>query len=554
MVDQTSEELVLSPKIISPAAIGVSVLVVLNFFSHKTYSSNPLLVLGFSLLLTLFAASHFFPKLKFGKAHALYLYSYTWLMSFMMIFIVPTLSYYLFIWVMLFYLSEYFYQLKGTLLASGSLLVAMLMGTLYQNNGINLDHFENIASRFIMILIVSLVVSRLSFGDRQERKNMEEKIVKAEYEHGRLVALINSMSDAVIATDETGRILTYNAAALDLLDTNATLTDLNIADVLKLQDQKGNLLNIMDVAEKTTYVQHKLDLSIPISAEDKVDLDMNISRISRSTLLAKQQGFTFLLRDITKQKSLDEEKDLFISEVSHELRTPITIAEGNLSMAVMLTDKPQPVIPDVKSSVEKAHDQIIFLADMVNDLSALSRASREDKDMDIETFAATDVLRELEEQYRPQAEKKSLYMKLELDDNLPPITTSRLYFKEIMQNFITNAIKYTLEGGVTIKATKQGGEHIKIGVQDTGAGISKSDQAKVYQKFWRSEDPYTRSTGGTGLGLFITAELAHRLGAELDLESKLKKGSTFSIVLPVVAAQDIDAKNITKNEVANVFS
>jgi signal transduction histidine kinase len=280
---------------------------------------------------------------------------------------------------------------------------------------------------------------------------------------------------------------------------------------------------------------------------------MSISRIARSTLLAKQQGYTFLLRDITEQKSLDEERDLFISEVSHELRTPITIAEGDMSMAVLLTEKPQPKIDEIKDSVEKAHEQIVFLADMVNDLSALSRAQREDKGMDVETFGIEEVMNDLEQTYRPQAEKKGLYFKLDIAPSVPALTTSRLYFREIMQNFITNAIKYTETGGVTIKAQAIDRDNIIVGVTDTGAGIAKSEQAKVYQKFWRSEDPYTRSTSGTGLGLFITAKLAHRIGGQLDLKSVLKEGSTFSIILPTKAFKTVDQHNVVKNEVAHLF-
>lgn len=554
MADQDTEELVLKPKIISPASIGVGILVIFSYITKATYTTNPFLVFGFAGILALFSLSHFIPKLRFGKAHAFYVYTYTWILAFMLIFIVPTLSLYLFLWVMLLYLSEYFYQLKGTILSLLSLLVTMVMGCLYQFNGLSTKTLLSIAFHYTLLVIISQVISRIAFGDRQTRLDMSKKIVKAEYEHGRLVALINSMSDAVIATDENGRILTYNAAALDLLDTNATLSDLYISDVLHLQDAEGKPVDSLKLGEKTNYVQHRMDLSIPISKDDKIDLDINISRISRSTILAKQQGYTYLLRDITKQKSLDEEKDLFISEVSHELRTPITIAEGNMSMAVLLTEKPSVNILEVKDSVVKAHEQVVFLADMVNDLSALSRASREDKDMDIETFKVSDVMKELEEQYKPQAEKKKLYLKLELENNLPNLTTSRLYFKEIMQNFITNAIKYTAQGGLTVKAAKLNNDSIIVGVKDTGAGISKSDQAKVYQKFWRSEDPYTRATSGTGLGLFITAKLAHRLGAELKLDSKLKEGSTFSIILPIVASQAVDQKNVVKSEVANIFN
>lgn len=84
--------------------------------------------------------------------------------------------------------------------------------------------------------------------------------------------------------------------------------------------------------------------------------------------------------------------------------------------------------------------------------------------------------------------------------------------------------------------------------------IAKTEQAKVYQKFWRSEDPLTRSTSGTGLGLFITAKLAHRIGAELKLDSKLKEGSTFSIVMPIKAVKEVDRHNVVKDEVSRIFA
>ena len=542
-----------SPKVVTPAALGIAALIVLNFFTGKTYSDNVWLVLGFVAVLSVLAISHFVPRFNFGKAHAFYLYSYHWLLAFALIFIVPTMSYYLYLWVMLLYMTEYFYQAKGVILSSAALIVAMLMGVLYQNNGLTWPLLEQIIPEVVIIITVNLVMSRLAFGNRQQRKEMATKIVRAEYEHGRLVALINSMSDAVIATDENGKILTYNAAALDLLNTNMTLSDMPVSKVMKLIDSKGNVVDALNIARGTSYLQRRSDLSIPISKDDKVDLDMSISRIAQSTLLAKQQGYTFLIRDITEQKSLDEERDLFISEVSHELRTPITIAEGDTSMAVLLIDKPNPKISEIKDSVEKAHEQIIFLADMVNDLSALSRAQREDKSMEVETFMIEEVMKELEQTYRPQAEKKGLSFKLDIAPSVPSMTTSRLYFREIMQNFITNAIKYTEKGGITIKAQAIDRDNIIVGVSDTGAGIAKSEQNKVYQKFWRSEDPYTRSTSGTGLGLFITAKLTHRLGGTLKLDSKLKEGSTFSIILPTKAFKTVDQHNAVKNEVAHLF-
>ncbi len=547
------DEEAVSPKLISPAALGVVVLLLFDFYYHQTFSQNPVLVLGLAGFLAVFALSHFIPFLKFGKAHSFYLYAYHWLLAFTLMFIVPTLSHYLYLWVMLMYLAEFFYQAKGMIISTTALLVTMIMGTLYQYNGINRELMVRLIGEFCIIVAVNLVMTRLAFGNRKRRAEMHQKVLHAELEHGRLVALINSMSDGVIATDEHGKILSYNAAALDLLDTNVTLTGQFISDYLMVSNSKDEPVDIMDVANKTNFLQRLSDLSVNYGDHDKVALDINISRISKSNVLAKQQGFTFLLRDITMQKSLDEERDLFISEVSHELRTPLTIAEGEMSMAVMLAEKPEVKIADIKSSVEKAHDQVVFLEDMVNDLSALSRAQRDDKGMDIETFEINDVLKELEETYQPQASKKGLYLKVDIAPSLPKLTTCRLYFREIMQNFITNAIKYTDQGGITVKGQAIDRDNVIFSVADTGAGISKSEQAKVYQKFWRSEDPLTRTTGGTGLGLFITAKLAQRIGAELKLESKLKEGSTFSIIMPVQAVKDVDQKNLVNNEVAHIF-
>lgn len=547
------DEAEVSAKLISPAALGVVVLLLVDYLNGRTFTTNLTLIIGLAAFSTVFAISHFVPEFKFEKAHAFYLYVYHWLLSFILIFVVPTPSYYLYLWVLLMYLSEFYYQARGMALSASALLVVMLMGSLYQNNGLNKDSLVRILCEFIIIMTVNHIMTRLAFGNRKKRAEVYEKILQAEVEHDRLMALINSMSDGVIATDEQGKIINYNATALDLLDTNATLTGKNISEFLKLIDSNEKPVHIMEIAEQTNYLQRRSDLSMKYGENDKISLDINISRIARSTVLSQQQGYTFLLRDITQQKSLDEEKDLFISEVSHELRTPITIAEGEMSMAAYLAEKPEANIDEVKESVIKAHDQVIFLADMVNDLSALSRAQRNDKGMDIETFSVGDVLKKLEETYRPQAEKKGLYMKIDLAPNVPPLTTSRLYFREIMQNFITNAIKYTQEGGVTIKGQAVDKNTLLIGVSDTGAGITKSEQAKVYQKFWRSDDALTRSTGGTGLGLFITSKLAQRIGAELRLQSKLNEGSTFSIMLPVQAFKPVDQRNAAKTEVANIF-
>ena len=152
--------------------------------------------------------------------------------------------------------------------------------------------------------------------------------------------------------------------------------------------------------------------------------------------------------------------------------------------------------------------------------------------MEIQQFKVADIIKEIEQLYTAQAAKKGLYLKTSVDPKIDTISTNKLYFKEIMQNFVTNAIKYTQQGGITVSVQLDGSDNIMVLVADTGNGIAKSEQSKVFDKFWRSEDPLTRSTNGTGLGLFITAKLARHIHGELGLDSELKKGSVFSLKVP----------------------
>ena len=139
---------------------------------------------------------------------------------------------------------------------------------------------------------------------------------------------------------------------------------------------------------------------------------------------------------------------------------------------------------------------------------------------------------ELVRDYRPQAEAKGLQLRLELGANLGNVLTSRLELREILQNFLTNAIKYTAAGNVTlaVEAVKNGTDFT---VRDTGIGVSASDKPKLFGKFYRSEDYRTRQTGGTGLGLYITHKLAEKLGVTINFTSKLNHGSSFGVHVPV---------------------
>jgi len=140
------------------------------------------------------------------------------------------------------------------------------------------------------------------------------------------------------------------------------------------------------------------------------------------------------------------------------------------------------------------------------------------------------LIRDLAANYTPQAKAKGLAFKTDTD-GAKILQSSKLYVREILQNFITNALKYTEKGSIELSAKAM--EHgVQFLVRDTGIGISKGDQEKLFDKFFRSEDFRTRKTNGTGLGLYVTLKLAGLLHADIDVRSELDKGSTFSIFIP----------------------
>ncbi|MGH7241551.1 MAG: sensor histidine kinase, partial [Candidatus Saccharimonadales bacterium] len=139
--------------------------------------------------------------------------------------------------------------------------------------------------------------------------------------------------------------------------------------------------------------------------------------------------------------------------------------------------------------------------------------------------------------YSSDAASKGLELTAQIAPGLPPLSSSKLYVREVLQNFITNAIKYTETGSVTVIASPAD-KGILFQVKDTGIGISKGDQERVFDKFFRSEDFRTRQNSGTGLGLYVTMKLTRLIHADINLESELNKGSTFSIMIPNIKAEE----------------
>lgn len=419
---------------------------------------------------------------------------------------------------------------KGYWLSSLLLLFFGLLDSLIQFPLKGFDYvLENLALVGLVVLaggvIVAIIASLMTDQNTLIRLKQKESL-----QYRRMQAIINSISDAIFSTDEHGVIKIYNAAALSLVDTNKGLTGKTLDEVLNLHDVKSKKVALFDFMLDQSKTIVREDLSHYFDENESVRLGITGAPIYTSfkSAVRSQKGFIFIVRDITKSKSLEEERDEFISVISHELRTPITITEASISNMQLIAQR-DGTNRKMIEGLGEAHEQVVYLAKMINDLASLSRAEQSNLTLQ-ESINVTEMMESMYKEYAPQAKAVGLLLNLDSAAKIGSITTNRLYLEEILQNLITNAIKYTPRGSITLHAARRD-DGVLFAVKDSGAGIAKSERDKVFQKFYRSEDYRTRETSGTGLGLYVSQKLAAKLGSKIELDSRLHHGSTFSFVL-----------------------
>lgn len=432
------------------------------------------------------------------------------------------------------FLTNLYYGSRGVLFTIGffGVMTAVKYVYLLQTTEFTLaDKLNVVVGFFIFTAIASFFINVQKVFD-WDRAQLHATVKEAFVEQKRLRALINNMTESVLVLDKEGIIRLYNAAALALFNTNNSLSDKPLDGFIKLEEENGKIITAIDLLPKDTKPIIRNDIRIRYSSDDTASLSIVATPI-RSTFGQErdEEGYVLTMRDITHEKSLEEERDEFISVISHELRTPVTVAEAGVSNALLLAQK-MPNAEKLTKSLQTAHDQSVFLANMLNDLTTFARAEKGTLEMNLEEFNPRELLENLKGDYIAAVQAKGMNIKTASDPSTPLVMASnRLYIREILQNFITNAIKYSDKGTITLSA-KARDKGILYSVSDEGIGISTSDQKKIFQKFFRTEDYRTRSTNGTGLGLYIVKKLAKILDASFEVQSEVGKGSTFSLYVP----------------------
>ncbi len=268
---------------------------------------------------------------------------------------------------------------------------------------------------------------------------------------------------------------------------------------------------------------------------------------SERTADGKVSHILWLLENITKERkererlidisdsaiAASEAKSAFLSNMSHEIRTPINAILGMNEMIQRESDNPE--IVSYSNNIKSAGNSLLTI---INDILDFSKIESGKMDIIPVDYDLVSVLNDLVNMIKPRAEAKSLKLIMDIDPETPTaLFGDEVRIKQIMINLLTNAVKYTEKGSVTLKVTfdreTKTSQNIilRVSITDTGIGIKKEEIDKLFEKFVRIDEKRNRNIEGTGLGMSITSNLLTMMGGKLDVESEYGKGSTFSFEL-----------------------
>jgi len=238
-----------------------------------------------------------------------------------------------------------------------------------------------------------------------------------------------------------------------------------------------------------------------------------------------------LARKNSELTHLDELKSDFMATMSHELRTPLTSIIGYSDMLLSgmtgeLNEKQGVFVESILRGGEA-------LLNLINDILDLTKIEAGRLELNSESVDLRAALLGVLPVVKPRAQDKRIRISTFLPTDLPLISADPAKFNQILLNLLTNGIKYTHDNGSVSVEARITGDMVEIWVNDTGIGMAKEDQNKVFQRFTQIDSSATRTQGGTGLGLTIVKELVELHGGTIRLQSKLGKGSSFIFTMPI---------------------
>jgi len=368
--------------------------------------------------------------------------------------------------------------------------------------------------------------------------------------------ILDSIRDSVIIVGGDKNISYMNPAAASLVDySKDQAVGLHYSTVIRLVDQDGEALqedrDPIAAAFKTNQYIETRDFGVAkVNAKGTVPIHLAIT----SVVTNNQDSKVVIMRNISQELKEEQERSEFISTASHEMRTPVASIEGYLGLAL----SPQTATIDdrARAYLSKAHEASQHLGELFRNLLDTSRLD----DNKIKTYFVpvemTSLIKDIADGMAPNIAAKGLeYQFGKSDPGAVEISSARKldqllycsldinYLREIIDNIIQNAIKYTPSGSIVVSVQGDPDEAIVV-VADTGIGISREHQKHIFQKFYRVDNSETRSTEGTGLGLYIVKQRTEAMHGRVWVESEEGKGAKFFVAFPRISSEDYERQKL----------
>ena len=394
-------------------------------------------------------------------------------------------------------------------------------------------------------------------------------------ERHRLDLIIDSVADPILVTDQEGDIVLMNEPAERLFNVPGTASEAAqrhvrangahltsfVSNVLTRTGEQryrgeiqlsdpitGRALPVEGVAGTILSEQGELMWVVTIlhdmtEAIEKARLFEQLKQAS-AELERKVQEATAELADqnelLRRQHIALEQasalKSQFLANMSHEFRTPLNAILGYTHM--LLNGVTGPVSDQQRKSLTRIDSNSRHLLALINDILDITRIEAGRMPLNLSTFRFPELVNEVMSELEPIIKRSNLVVSARMPRSLPSLKSDRQKVKQIVLNLLSNALKFTPAGSVTISATHNGkNRFVDIAVKDTGVGIPPDDQVKVFEDFRQLDSSPARGYGGTGLGLSICRRLSQMLGGTIELESEPGRGSTFTLRLPARVRQ-----------------
>jgi len=324
---------------------------------------------------------------------------------------------------------------------------------------------------------------------------------------------------------------------IQILDTKQTAADLvgNLMAIIQRAAIIGFIISILlsFVLSKTMVVPIQ-SLTRAAGAIAEGDFSRRIDTPASDEIGDLAQTFNTMAgqlgESVAQLEQAAERQKEFVANVSHELRTPLTSVR---SYAETLLDSPGLAEETRQDLLQVVLDESDRMTGIVQDLLTLAQLDGRQRERQIETFSFAQAVERTVRSLALMAQEKGVRLDMHFPADMPPMTAYRPGVEQIVLNIVSNAVKYTAQGGQVALTAAEDGQNVTLTVADNGIGIPEEDVSRIFERFYRVEKGRSRETGGTGLGLGLAREMARQAGGDITLESTLGVGTTVVITLPL---------------------